>query len=48
MVKKEVGIPVVEPMAAALKIAEMLVDLNLRHSKIGLYMEPNREKIKGY
>ncbi|MGB9813600.1 MAG: aspartate/glutamate racemase family protein [Thermovenabulum sp.] len=48
MVKKELGIPVVEPMAAALKIAEMLVDLNLKHSKIGLYMEPDKSKITGY
>jgi len=48
MVKREVAIPVVEPMAAALKMAEMLVELNLRHSKTGLYMEPDKSKISGY
>jgi len=48
MVKKELGIPVVEPLAASLKIAELLVDLNLRHSKEGLYMVPDKSKIIGY
>ncbi|MEW6624778.1 MAG: aspartate/glutamate racemase family protein [Bacillota bacterium] len=48
MVKEELAIPVVEPMATALKTAEMLVELNLRHAKIGLYMEPDKSKISGY
>ena len=46
IIKKELGVPVVEPMTAAFKMAELMVSLKLNHSKIGLYMTPNRDKIK--
>lgn len=46
IVKKELEVPVIEPMAAAFKVAELTVGLKLAHSKIGLYMTPNKDKIK--
>ncbi len=42
-VQRELGVPVVDPNAAALKLAETLVDLGLAHSKAGLYATPVRE-----
>jgi allantoin racemase len=36
-IRKELGVPVVEPAAAALKTLQMLFDLGLRHSKVGVY-----------
>jgi allantoin racemase len=33
----EIGVPVVDPNAAALKLCETLVDLGLTHSRAGLY-----------
>jgi len=48
ILRKELSAPVVEPLAAAFKMAELLVDLGLRHPKGGLYMPPSKEKIKGY
>ena len=34
---KQVDIPVIDPFAVALKIMEGLIDLGLKHSKIGIY-----------
>ncbi|MFN8633242.1 MAG: aspartate/glutamate racemase family protein [Chloroflexota bacterium] len=34
---REIGVPVVDPNAAALKLCETLVDLGLAHSRVGLY-----------
>ncbi|HHW03874.1 MAG TPA: hypothetical protein GXX35_13890 [Thermoanaerobacterales bacterium] len=48
MIRKELNVPVVEPMAAAFKMAEMMADLGLKHSKVGLYMTPDKGKISGY
>lgn len=36
-IRKDLGVPVVEPAAAALKTLQMLFDLGLRHSKVGIY-----------
>lgn len=48
MIRGEIEVPVVEPLSAAYKTAELLVDLGLRHSRGGLYMPASREKISGY
>ena len=45
-VQRELGVPVVDPNAAALKLAETLVDLGLAHSKVGLYATPVRESAR--
>ncbi len=45
IIRKKLNIPVVEPLAAAFKMAELLIDLNLVHSKNGLYMKPDTGKI---
>jgi hypothetical protein len=29
-------------------MAEMMADLKLKHSKVGLYMTPDKKKISGY
>jgi allantoin racemase len=42
-VQRALGVPIVDPNAAALKLAEALVDLGLSHSKAGLYSSPDRE-----
>lgn len=47
-VVRRVNVPVIEPAAIALKTLEMLIDLRLNHSKIGLYTYPVFDKIKGY
>lgn len=38
------GVPVIDPNAAALKLCETLVDLRLRHSRVGLYRSRPREQ----
>ena len=48
IVKEELEVPVIEPMATAFKVAELIVSLKLTHSKTGLYMTPNKGKIKIY
>ena len=42
-VQQILGVPVIDPNAAALKLAESLVDLGLAHSKARLYATPTRE-----
>jgi allantoin racemase len=39
----ELGVPVIDPNAAALKLCETLVDLHLAHSRAGLYRARPRE-----
>lgn len=46
IVKEELEVPVVEPMATAFKLAELMISLKLTHSKTGLYMVPDGDKIK--
>jgi len=48
IVKEELEVPVIEPMATAFKVAELMISLKLTHSKVGLYMTPNKDKIKIY
>ena len=45
-VQRELGVPVIDPNAAALKLAETLIDLGLAHSKAGLYTSPGREPVR--
>ena len=40
---RELGVPVIDPNAAALKLCETLVDLRLTHSRAGLYHARPRE-----
>jgi len=40
---QELGVPVIDPNAAALKLCETLVDLRLSHSRAGLYRARPRE-----
>ena len=40
----ELGVPVIDPNAAALKLCETLVDLKLSHSRAGLYRARPREE----
>jgi allantoin racemase len=37
LASKRLGVPVIDPNAAALKLCETLVDLGLSHSRVGLY-----------
>ena len=46
IVKEELKVPVIEPMATAFKVAELMIGLKLTHSEIGLFLAPNRDKIK--
>jgi allantoin racemase len=41
------GVPVIDPMPTAIKMAEMLIDLGLRHSK-RTYPTPNEKRVAGY
>lgn len=43
-VQRELGVPVIDPNAAALKLAETLVDLGLAQSKARTYSAPSREQ----
>ncbi|QGK68774.1 Asp/Glu/hydantoin racemase [Allosaccharopolyspora coralli] len=47
-VQDEVGVPVVEPVAAGVGLTETLVDLRLRPSTIGSYSTPQRKDIAGW
>ena len=45
-VQRALGVPVIDPNAAALKLAETLVDLGLAQSKAGLYAATSREQAR--
>jgi allantoin racemase len=45
-VERELGVVVLDPTAVALKIAEAIVDLGLRHSKVGRFARPPAKEIK--
>ncbi|MDI6868260.1 MAG: aspartate/glutamate racemase family protein [Coprothermobacterota bacterium] len=48
ILRQKLEVPVVEPLSAAISMAEVLIRLNLSHSKTGLYLAPNPSSIKGY
>jgi len=45
-VERELGVVVLDPTSVALKIAEAIADLGLRHSKIGRFARPPVKEIK--
>jgi allantoin racemase len=45
-VERELGVVVLDPTSVALKIAEAMVDLGLRHSRIGRFARPPVKEIK--
>jgi len=47
-VAESVGVPVLDPTAVALKMAELTVDLRVMHSKAGLYHCPEPKPIEWY
>jgi len=45
-IERELGVVVLDPTSVALKIAEALVALGLRHSKVGRFAQPPVKEIK--
>lgn len=45
-VERELGVVVLDPTSVALKVAEAMVDLGLKHSKIGRFAQPPVKEIK--
>jgi len=45
-VERELGVVVLDPSSVALKVAEALVDLGLRHSKMARFATPPEKEIK--
>jgi allantoin racemase len=45
-IERELGVVVLDPTAVALKVAEALADLGLRHSKIARFATPREKEIK--
>jgi allantoin racemase len=46
-VRERLSVPVIEPAAAAVKLAELLVSLGLRHHRGRTYLPPSPDKIRG-
>ncbi len=44
--ESKLGVKVLDPSAVALKVAEAMADLGLRHSKLGLFAPPPEKKFK--
>lgn len=44
--ESKLGVKVLDPSAVALKVAEAMVDLGLKHSKMGLFAVPPQKKFK--
>jgi allantoin racemase len=47
-VRERLSVPVVEPAATTLKMAELMVKLGLRHHRGGVYLLPSFDKIVGH
>jgi allantoin racemase len=47
-VRERLSVPLIEPAAVTLKMAEMLVKLGLHHHRGRLYLTPSFDKIEGY
>lgn len=45
-IERELGAIVLDPTSVALKVAEMIADMGLRHSKVGRYSTPPVKEIK--
>lgn len=46
--RERLSVPLIEPAATTLKMAELLVKLGLRHNRGRLYLTPSLDKIEGY
>jgi len=44
--ESKLGVKVLDPTAVAMKVAEAMVDLGLKHSKLGLFAPPPEKKFK--
>jgi allantoin racemase len=44
--EKELKVPIIDPVATTVKMAEAFTALGLRHAKIGLYSKPKIQKMK--
>ena len=44
--ESKLGVKILDPSAVALKVAEAMVDLGLRHSKLGLFAPPSEKNFK--
>ena len=44
--ERELQVPVLDPPVVTLKVAEALVDMGLRHSRVGLYAPPTPKEFK--
>jgi len=47
-VRERLNVPLIEPAATTLKMAELLVKLGLRHNRGKSYLTPSFDKIEGY
>lgn len=45
-IERELGVVVLDPTSVALKVAEAMVDLGLRHSKVGRFASPPVKEIR--
>jgi len=45
-VEEKAGVPVLDPTATSFKVAELVADLGLTHSKVGLYHPPSPKEFK--
>ncbi len=43
--ERELGVPIIDPVAVTFKMVEGLTELGLRHSKVGLYAQPAPQKM---
>jgi allantoin racemase len=45
-IERILGVPVLDPLKITLKVAEMLVDVGVTHSRVGLYAPPVPKEFK--
>lgn len=45
---EKLEVPLIEPASTTFKMAELMVDLGLKHSRAALYMYPSYDKVRGY
>lgn len=43
--ERELGVPVLDPMAVTFKVVEALAEIGVRHSKVGLYATPASRRL---
>jgi allantoin racemase len=45
-IERELGVPVLDPLAVTVKVAEALVDMGQTHSRVGLYAPPTPKEFR--